>query len=63
METKVLNGEMKIVEKKLTIKEFVEGYVLQPLEIHTLCLKYSFYLQKKVIHTFGCITILYYICK
>ena len=27
METKVLNGEMKIVEKKLTIKEFVEGYV------------------------------------
>lgn len=27
METTVLNGEMKIVEKKLTIKEFVEGYV------------------------------------
>ena len=26
METKVLNGEMKIIEKKLTIKEFVEGY-------------------------------------
>ena len=27
MEKKVLNGEMKIVEKKLTIKEFVDGYV------------------------------------
>jgi hypothetical protein len=27
MERKVLNGEMEIVEKKLTIKEFVEGYV------------------------------------
>lgn len=27
METEVLNGEMKIVEKKLPIKDFAEGYV------------------------------------
>lgn len=27
METNVLNGKMTIVEKKITIKEFVEGYV------------------------------------